>query len=75
MGDNYEHKKPYSLTASYLDIVEPSPLTAPYDLHAVYDPDLAANYVREQRLIRVLSRKSQAPICSQLITVVMSMLT
>jgi hypothetical protein len=46
MGDNYEHKKPYSLTASYLDIVEPSPLTAPYDLHAVYDPDLAANYVR-----------------------------
>ena len=46
MSDNYEHKKPYSLTASYLDIVEPSSLTAPYDLHAVYDPDLVANYVR-----------------------------
>ena len=46
MSDNYEHKKPYSLTASYLDIVEPSALTAPYDLHAVYDPDLVANYVR-----------------------------
>jgi hypothetical protein len=46
MSDNYEHKKPYSLTASYLDIVEPSPLIAPYDLHAVYDPDLVANYVR-----------------------------
>jgi len=46
MSDNYEHKKPYSLAASYLDIVEPSSLTAPYDLHAVYDPDLVANYVR-----------------------------
>ena len=46
MSDNYEHKKPYSLTASYLDIVEPSALTAPYDLHAVYDPDLFADYVR-----------------------------
>ncbi|MEQ1156645.1 hypothetical protein [Acinetobacter johnsonii] len=46
MSDNYEHKKPYSLTASYLDIVEPSALTAPFDLHAVYDPDLVANYVR-----------------------------
>lgn len=46
MSDNYEHKKPYSLTASYLDIVEPSALTAPYDLHAVYDPDLVTNYVR-----------------------------
>jgi len=46
MSDNYEHKKPYSLTASYLDIVEPSTLAAPFDLHAVYDPDLVANYVR-----------------------------
>jgi hypothetical protein len=46
MSDNYEHDKPYSLTASYLDIVEPSALTAPYDLHAVYDPDLFADYVR-----------------------------
>jgi hypothetical protein len=46
MSDNYEHDKPYSLTASYLDIVEPSPLTAPFDLHAVYDPDLVANYIR-----------------------------
>ena len=46
MSDNYEHKKPYSLAASYLDIVEPSSLTAPYDLHAVYDPDLVANHVR-----------------------------
>ena len=46
MSDNYEHKKPYSLTASYLDIVEPSALTAPYDLHVVYDPELVANYVR-----------------------------
>ncbi|RKG37241.1 hypothetical protein [Acinetobacter sp. WCHAc060007] len=46
MSDNYEHKKPYSLTASYLDIVEPSALTAPFDLHAVYDPDLVADYVR-----------------------------
>ena len=46
MSDNYEHKKPYSLTASYLDIVEPSALTAPYDLHVVYDPELVANYLR-----------------------------
>lgn len=46
MSDNYEHKKPYSLTASYLDIVEPSALTAPYDLHDTYDPDLVANYLR-----------------------------
>ncbi|NWK73798.1 hypothetical protein HYG93_05730 [Acinetobacter sp. SwsAc6] len=46
MSDNYEHKKPYSLTAYYLDIVEPSTLTAPFDLHAVYDPDLVANYIR-----------------------------
>lgn len=46
MSDNYEHKKPYSLTASYLDIVEPSALTAPYDLHAAYDPDLVANYLK-----------------------------
>lgn len=46
MSDNYEHKKPYSFTASYLDIVEPSALTAPYDLHVVYDPELVANYLR-----------------------------
>ena len=46
MSDNYEHKKPYSLTASYLDIVEPSALTAPYDLHAAYDPDLVASYLK-----------------------------
>lgn len=46
MSDNYEHDKPYSLIASYLDIVEPSALIAPFDLHAVYNPDLAANYVR-----------------------------
>lgn len=46
MSDNYEHNKPYSLTASYLDIVVPSALTAPFDLHAVYDPDLVANYIR-----------------------------
>jgi len=46
MSDNYEHDKPYSLTASYLDIVEPSALTAPFDLHVVYDPDLVANYLR-----------------------------
>ena len=46
MGDNYEHDKPYSLTASYLDIVEPSALTAPYDFHVVYDPELVANYLR-----------------------------
>ena len=47
MSDNYEHKKPYSLTASFLDIVEPSALTAPYDLHVVYDPELVANYLRD----------------------------
>ena len=45
MADNYEHDKPYSLTATYL--VEPalSALTSPYDLHAIYDPDYVVNTI------------------------------
>ncbi|WHP06749.1 hypothetical protein QLH32_04565 [Acinetobacter corruptisaponis] len=37
MSDEYEHSKPYLLTAEYFDNPQPSVLTAPYDLHAVYD--------------------------------------
>lgn len=36
MSDNFEHDKPYSLTATYLANAEPSQLTASYDLHATF---------------------------------------
>lgn len=37
MADNYEHDKPYSLTATFTDTDSPSlPITAPYDLHATF---------------------------------------
>ncbi|WP_081406891.1 hypothetical protein [Acinetobacter harbinensis] len=45
MGDNFEHNKPYSLTATYQATTESSELTAPYDLHVLYDPDYAANAI------------------------------
>ena len=37
MSDTYEHEKPYILTGEYIDGSEPSPLSTPCDLHAVYD--------------------------------------
>ncbi|WP_151803694.1 hypothetical protein [Acinetobacter bereziniae] len=37
MSDSYEHKKPYSLTAAYLENTEPTKLAAPYDLHTTFD--------------------------------------
>lgn len=46
MSDNYEHDKPYSLTGIYLENPSPSELTAPYDLHATYDVNLVANYLK-----------------------------
>ncbi|UYF80098.1 hypothetical protein [Acinetobacter ursingii] len=36
MSDNFEHDKPYSLTAHYLEDAEPSQLTVSYDLHAKF---------------------------------------
>lgn len=37
MADTYEHDKPYGLVGEYQDTPTPSPLPAPYDLHATYD--------------------------------------
>jgi hypothetical protein len=45
MSDTYEHEKPYSLTATYSENTDPSTLTAPYDLHATYDPNYVVNYL------------------------------
>lgn len=45
MADNYEHDKPYSLTATYLVEPVPSTVTIPYDLHAIYDPDYVVNTI------------------------------
>ena len=45
MSDNFEHDKPYSLAATYQDSPAPTALTAPYDLHATYDPDYIANSI------------------------------
>lgn len=45
MSDNLEHDKPYSLTATYQATPELSLLTAPYDLHATYDPNYVANSI------------------------------
>ncbi len=45
MSDNFEHDKPYLLTAEYQDSPAPSALTAPYDLHATYDENYAANSI------------------------------
>ena len=45
MGDNFEHNKPYSLTATYQENPAPTELTAPYDLHATYDENYAANSI------------------------------
>lgn len=36
MTDNFEHEKPYSLTALYQESPEPSTLTALYDLHTTH---------------------------------------
>ena len=45
MSDNFEHDKPYSLTAAYQVTPTPSTLTAPYDLHTTYDPNYVANTI------------------------------
>ena len=45
MNDNYEHDKPYSLTARYQFTLTSPVLTAPYDLHAKYDPNYVANSI------------------------------
>lgn len=45
MGDNFEHNKPCSLTATYQENPAPTALTAPYDLHATYDENYAANSI------------------------------
>ena len=45
MTHNYEHDRPYALTATYSATPEPSELTAPYDLHATYDPNYIVNLV------------------------------
>ena len=42
MADNFDHDKPYLLTAIYQDSPAPSSLIAPYDLHAAYDENYAA---------------------------------
>lgn len=45
MSDNFEHNKPYSLATTYQDSPAPTTLTAPYDLHATYDENYAANSI------------------------------
>lgn len=45
MADNYEHDKPYVLSATYQITPLPSSLSAPYDLHAVYDPNFVAHSI------------------------------
>lgn len=42
MADNFDHDKPYLLTAIYQDSPAPSSLIAPYDLNAAYDENYAA---------------------------------
>ncbi|MHA3082117.1 hypothetical protein ACX1NX_02820 [Acinetobacter sp. ANC 5383] len=48
MSDNYEHDKPYSLSAKYTENPEPTALTAPYDLHATYAPNYVASYLNSK---------------------------
>ena len=65
MSDSYEHDKPYSLTASYLESIEPSPLTGPYDLHVVYDPNMIASYasaIIDTRFIAEISGINLQPV-------------
>ncbi|MHA3079631.1 hypothetical protein [Acinetobacter sp. ANC 5502] len=56
MTDTYEHEKPYLLTATYLEYIDQSTLTVPYDLHATYDLDYFANYLNTKLNFSITSQ-------------------
>lgn len=73
MSDSYEHGKPYSLTATCRENTEPSGLTAPYDLHAVYDArindrSLSIGFLLSKPQISVSVHAEPAPAAEYVVT-------